>query len=133
VCKGVCGTSKGCTHQASPGSEEYGSDCSGLVSTIWGYPDDDPDTNPTDNGYSTKAYAQDGARWNTVPLSEALPGDALVRYDDARHHIVLIATARDRDGTFNTYECRGCKPGCETYQLTVAENGDWHAIRRRGW
>lgn len=132
-CVGLCGTERGCQHAASPGSEEYGSDCSGLVSTIWGFPDDDPDSNPTNNGFQTKAFTKDTKNWTTVPLADALPGDALVRYDDVQHHIVLASTRKTKSGVFQTYECRGCRNGCQTFQLKTNEGGPWHAIRRRGW
>ena len=132
-CDGVCGEGKKCTHEATGGGEEYGSDCSGLVSTIWGLDDFDPETNPERNGYGTVAFNRDGKKWKTVPLSEARPGDAAVRYDEGRKHIVLLAERRGASDTFRVYECAGCTLGCRPWWYSLAADGPWHAIRRTGW
>ena len=132
-CSGVCGGSTPCTHAATGGGAEYGSDCSGLVSTIWGFPDADSTTNPTDNGYSTKAFVKDTTNWKTVALADAKAGDAVVRYDASRKHIFLAAAKRDSRQRFKTYECSGCSAGCKTSLLEIADGGPWHAIRRKGW
>lgn len=131
--KGTCdGNCPKCTHAAT-GDVEYGADCSGFVSTIWGLPDSDPDTNPDNNGFGTKAYAKANARWKTISLDDVLTGDAVVRHDDSRKHIFLAGTAPDDDGVFATYECMGCKAGCRTDQKRVTDLKGWTAIRRTGW
>lgn len=131
--KGQCdGNCPKCTHAAT-GSEEYGADCSGFVSTIWGFPDDDPDTNPTNNGYSTKAYAKANKQWSTITLKNALTGDAVVRYDDRRHHIFLVGAPQNEMGDIATYECVGCEAGCRTELRNKRSLGLWTAIRRAGW
>jgi hypothetical protein len=128
-CDGNCPK---CTHSAT-GSEEYGADCSGFVSTIWGLPDTDPNTNPTNNGYSTKAYAKANNRWSTISLDEAITGDAVVRHDNQRQHIFLVGAATDEMGRMATYECVGCEPGCRTRKPRESSLTQWTAIRRTGW
>jgi hypothetical protein len=131
-CFGSCGGSPACTHVATAGTE-YGSDCSGFVSTIWGFPDFDSNTNPTHNGFGTVAFNQDTASWKTVALADARPGDAVVRHDSTKKHIFLVATRRDSRDRFNTYECAGCDEGCRTKRRTITDGSGWHAIRRTGW
>ncbi len=131
-CTGVCGN---CTHLPT-GPVEYGADCSGFVSTVWGYPDQDPATNPANNGFATRAYSVDRAgRWATVALADAIPGDAVVQYDpvDRTGHIFLVAGARNGRGTVVTYECMGCRQGCRAHARPLVDLADWHAIRRAGW
>jgi hypothetical protein len=132
-CKGKCGEGKGCTHEATGGGEEYGSDCSGLVSTVWGLDDFDPDTNPENNGYATVAFNRDSRKWRTIPFSQVVPGDAVVRHDAGRKHIVLIAARLPGDNAFRVYECAGCDYGCRPWRYTFEDGGPWHAIRRTGW
>jgi hypothetical protein len=132
-CNGVCGN---CTHVPT-GLVEYGADCSGFVSTVWGYPDQDPSTNPANNGFATRAYSVDRpGRWTTVPLADAIAGDAVVQYDpvDRTGHIFLVAVARNDRGRFTTYECMGCAQGCRAHGRAIADVNpeDWHAIRRAG-
>jgi hypothetical protein len=133
-CSGVCGGSVPCTHAATGGGPEYGADCSGFVSTIWGFPDTDSMTNPTNNGYDTQSYSRDTTNWTTIPISSARAGDAAVTYSKGgRQHIVLIATTPTARGLINTYECSGCSAGCRTYTLTITADSAWHVIRRKGW
>lgn len=143
ACEGTCGDADGCEHEATPrGATEYGSDCSGLVSTVWGFPDSDASTNPTHNGYQTSAYATDRRNeWSTVELDDALPGDAIIKYDTQKKtgHVALVAQARTARGQFKTYECEGCASGCRARNRSVPNANDsdvdidWHAIRRHGW
>lgn len=143
TCSGTCGDADGCEHTPTPaGATEYGADCSGFVSTVWGFPDTDPNTNPTNNGYQTSTYASDRRdAWATVELDDALPGDAIVHYDTAARsgHIALVAKARDSRGYIKTYECEGCDAGCRARRRLVQDadvsesDPDWHAIRRDGW
>jgi hypothetical protein len=128
-CDGSCPK---CTHKAT-GAVEYGSDCSGFVSTIWGLPDTDPDTNPENNGYSTKGYSKANKQWSTIELEDAITGDAVVRHDDKRKHIFLVGTAMDEMGRINTYECVGCDDGCRTGRRLDSDLTTWTAIRRTGW
>ena len=128
-CDGLCPK---CTHSGT-GPTEYGADCSGFVSTIWGFPDDDPNTNPTNNGYSTKAYAKPNKQWFTIGLKEVITGDALVRDDDQRHHIVLVGTPVTEMGEMITYECAGCGSGCLTRKRPKRFYNRWTPIRRAGW
>jgi hypothetical protein len=128
-CEGNCSK---CTHKAT-GAVEYGADCSGFVSTIWGFPDTDPDTNPTNNGFATKAYAKANSRWSTIELEDAITGDAVVRHDDERKHIFLVGAAMDEDGWIPTYECVGCRAGCRTQRRRKATLVDWTVIRRSDW
>jgi hypothetical protein len=128
-CDGNCPK---CTHKAT-GAVEYGSDCSGFVSTVWGLPDSRPDTNPDNNGYATKAYAKANKRWSTIELEDAITGDAVVRHDDIRKHIFLVGAAMDEDGWIPTYECVGCEDGCRTQRRRDTSLGKWTAIRRSGW
>lgn len=133
----------GCTHSAThAGGTE-------LVQTVLrvrldglGFDDTDPDTNPRNNGFRTAAYATDRRNaWSTVELDDALPGDAMVRYDTEtkRGHIVLVAEARDDDHWIKTYECEGCSAGCWARRRLIRAadysetDVDWHAIRRHGW
>jgi hypothetical protein len=130
VCSGSCGGTPGCTHIAS-GDTEYGADCSGFVSTIWGFPDADPTTNPTNNGFGTVAYNQDTARWATLGNEGALPADAMVQYvTGGTKHIFLVASGRNAAGRITTYECRSCALGCMTNSRDLASASGWHAIRR---
>jgi hypothetical protein len=128
-CEGNCPK---CTHEAT-GAVEYGSDCSGLVSTIWGLPDTDPDTNPDNNGFATKAYAKENTRWATIDLEDAITGDAVVRHDDIRKHIFLVGDAIDDSGWIPTYECVGCEDGCRTLRRRKASLTQWTPIRRSTW
>jgi hypothetical protein len=118
-------------HSATGGTE-YGADCSGFVSTIWGFPDTNSMTNPGNNGFATSGYNTDNpGSWSTIPMASAAAGDAVVRYDDTpdgTRHIFLIA-ARE-NGNFKTYECRGCAQGCLTVSRSIAGLAGWHAIRR---
>lgn len=129
--KGRC---VGGVHSATGGTE-YGADCSGFVSTMWGYPDTNSLTNPANNGYATVAYNVDApGRWTTIPLTSATAGDAVVRYDAAAggtRHIFMVA-ARDQ-GNLKTYECRGCTQGCLPVSRSLASLAGWHAIRRANW
>jgi hypothetical protein len=122
-------------HHAATGGTEYGADCSGFVSTIWGFPDDNPLTNPENNGFATVRYNTDNpGRWTTIPMASAAAGDAVIRYDEApggTRHMFLIA-ARE-PGVLKTYECRGCDQGCMTVSRTLASLNGWHAIRRANW
>lgn len=130
-CDGICGGAKPCTHRATGGGEEFGSDCSGLVSAVWGF--GSSDTNEKNNGFATVAYSRDNARWKTVELADAKPGDAIVRHDAQKEHIVLVATRRDSNKRFRVYECAGCEAGCRPASLTAQDGGPWHAIRKTGW
>lgn len=129
ACDGNCPK---CTHTAT-GAVEYGADCSGFVSTIWGLPDVDPNTNPTNNGFATKAFSKANTRWETITLDDALPGDAVVRNDNKRQHIFMVGSAPDDDGRMATYECVGCEAGCRTQRRRDVNLTDWKAIRRTGW
>lgn len=128
-CDGNCPK---CTHEAT-GAVEYGSDCSGFVSTVWGLPDTNPDTNPDNNGFATKAYAKANTRWDTIDLEDAITGDAVVRHDDDRKHIFLVGAAMDEDGWLPTYECVGCEAGCRTQRRRDTGLSKWTAIRRSDW
>lgn len=131
--EGACdGNCPKCTHAAT-GDIEYGADCSGFVSTIWGIPDEDPNTNPTNNGFGTKAFAKANTRWETITLDEALLGDAVVRSDESRRHIFLVGSAPDEKGWMATYECVGCEAGCRTQSRRRQSLAKWTAIRRSGW
>jgi hypothetical protein len=132
-CNGVCGGNPACTHVAT-GPTEYGADCSGFVSTIWGFPDFDSTTNPLHNGFATEAYNTDTANWTTVANGSARPADAMVQYvAGGTKHMFLISTARNAVGRSNTYECRNCDFGCMTNVRDVSNGSGWHAIRRTGW
>lgn len=128
-CDGNCPK---CTHTAT-GGVEYGADCSGFISTIWGLPDTDPDTNPDNNGFGTKAYAKSNTRWETIELADALTGDAVVRHDDRRHHIWMVGAAMDEMGRIPSYECVGCKAGCRTQRQLERNLAEWTVIRRADW
>ena len=142
-CSGACGTRNGCTHEATPaGDAEYGADCSGLVSTVWGFPDQDPEVDEEGDGFQTRTYAVDRRNhWATVELNDAVPGDAMVRYDTEKKagHIVIVAEARDDDHRIKTYECEGCNASCRARTRLIPDPDlddddiDWHAIRRHGW
>jgi hypothetical protein len=123
------------------GDTEYGADCSGFISTVWGFPDQDPEVDEEGDGFQTRAFAVDRRNaWATVELDDALPGDAMVQYDAAqkRGHIVLVAEARD-DRWIKSYECEGCSAGCRARRREIPNpessdmDIDWHAIRRHGW
>jgi hypothetical protein len=134
VCTGVCGGN--CTHSPT-GPVEYGADCSGFISTVWGFPDNDPETNELNNGFATRAYAvNQPGRWSTIAFADAIPGDAIVYYNQStrRGHIFLVAVARDARGDFVSYECMGCAQGCRSHvrRIRDAAPGPWHAIRRAG-
>jgi hypothetical protein len=129
-CDGNCPK---CTHKAT-GAVEYGSDCSGFVSTVWGLPtDNDPDTNPDSNGYGTKAYAKANKRGSTIDLEDAITGYAVVRHDDEKQHIFLVGAAMDEDGWIPTYECVGSEAGWRTKRRRHTNLDTWTAIRRSGW
>jgi hypothetical protein len=130
ACDGNCPK---CTHEATGDGEEYGADCSGFVSTIWGLPDQDPNSNPTNNGFATKAYAKENSRWDSIELADVLPGDAVVRHDEIRQHIFLVGSEPDEDGRLATYECVGCAAGCRTQSRRIDALSKWTAIRRAGW
>lgn len=132
ACSGDCGGSPACVHRATGGTE-YGADCSGFVSTIWGFPDFDSTTNPTNNGFATVAYNKDTSNWSTVATADALPADALVQHNELTKHVFLLSTRRNAAGNATAYECRGCAFGCMMYSRNIADGSGWHAIRRAGW
>ena len=133
-CRGDC---PNCTHGHAPtpnvSSPEYGADCSGFLSVIWGFAKNRPDS----HGFTTAVYDKPRARgWSIRTIAGSLPGDAVVRYDPNRKagHIVLVVTAPNAAGNFRTYECEGCKAGCRTRTRTIRDNNSdgWHGIRRVG-
>ncbi|NLN61751.1 MAG: hypothetical protein GX146_02585 [Myxococcales bacterium] len=126
-CTGNC---PNCKHVATGGNLEFGADCSGFVSTIWGFPDFDPMTNPSNNGYVASRYFQSNPNWQTVTHKQVLPGDARV----SKKHIYLVASRPNASGVFKSFECVGCSEGCKAVRRTlVANTDDSHFIRRKGW
>jgi len=129
-CEGNCPK---CTHRATDSNEEYGADCSGFISTIWGFWDTDPDTNPNNNGYQTSAYVKASRWWNTIALADVITGDAVVRYDATRKHIFMVGDTPDSKGYIVTYECAGCAAGCTPRSRRDRSLSAWTPIRRTGW
>jgi len=122
-----------CTHRATDSNDEYGADCSGFLSTIWGFWDNDPDTNPTNNGYQTSAYAKAHKRWGTIALADVITGDAIVRNDSTAEHIFMVGDEPDSNGDIVTYECVGCAVGCRPQSRGRRSLSGWTPIRRTGW
>jgi hypothetical protein len=145
-----------CTHQATGGTE-YGSDCSGLVSTVWGFFDYDPTTDHTgvrdpadptrwkvSPGYTTSGFMGTSPSWTTVsncatPPANCTPGTAQCSCfgstlpADAMvtdGHIFLVGF-RNAAGVVTSYECRGCNFGCNPQVRTLADGPSvWRTIRR---
>lgn len=116
---------------------EFGADCSGFVSKIWGFPEGNSDVYVDRHGPGTGAYAEDRpGSWWTVDYGELTGADALV-YRDVQQgagHIVLFA-GFDHGGNVVSYECRGCAYGCMSVKRTFDEllERGYHGIRRVGW
>jgi hypothetical protein len=138
-CNGTCGGTPQCTHVPTPtaASTEYGADCSGFLSTVWGFPDQNPEVYTNGDGFATVTYSQPVAnRWSNRTIAGSLPGDAVVRYNTTSRsgHIVLVVTTPNSTGFFRTYECEGCSTGCRSRTRTILDSNTdgWHGIRRVG-
>jgi len=129
-CAGNCPK---CTHRATGSSDEYGADCAGLISTIWGFWDTDPDTNPKNNGYMTSTYVKTSRWWKTIPLADVITGDAVVRHDSIAEHIFMVGDKPNTRGDIATYECVGCAAGCTPQHRRDTSLSGWTPIRRTGW
>ena len=128
-CDGSCPK---CEHWAT-GPEEYGADCSGFMSTIWGFWDTDPES--AHDGFRTARFAKPHKKLRRIPIEEALTGDAVMYYDEAkqRGHIFMVGSPMDETGRLPSYECMGCEEGCRPNVRWKAKLGSWFALRRVDW
>jgi len=133
--RGECaGNCPKCTHRATGSNEEYGVDCAGLISTVWGYwKDNDPDTNYENDGYDTSGYVKKSRWWNTIALADVITGDAVVRHDSVKEHIFMVGDKPDARGYIATYECVGCAVGCTPQRRRRTSLSGWTPIRTTRW